>query len=87
MRAGLQIVDVTGLVETTAMGADIQEFLPGAIQRGEERRSASSHWDTEDLSVDAIDRVDVRVVDNSIEEFDERGTTVVGGRIVRFPGA
>ena len=69
------------------MGADVQEFLPEAVQRGEERRSAASHWDTEDLSIDAIDRVDVRVVDDSIEELDERGLTVVGGRIVHFLGA
>ena len=69
------------------MGADVQEYPPRAIQCGEERRSTASHWDTKDLSVDPIDRVYVRVVDGSIEKQDERGTTVVGGRIVRFPGA
>ena len=82
-----QIVDVTEHVEATAMGADVQEFPSGAVQRSEERRSAASHWDTEDLSVDAIDRVDVRVVNDSIEELDERGTTVVGERNVSFTGA
>ena len=69
------------------MGADVQEFPPGAVQRSEERRSAASHWDTEDLSINSIDRVYVRVVDDSIEKLDESGTTVVGGRIVRFPRA
>ena len=61
-----QIVDITEHVEATAMDLDVQESLPGAIQRSEERKSAASHWDTEDLSVDAIDRVYVRVVDDSI---------------------
>ena len=82
-----QTVDVTEHVEATAMSADVQEFPPGTVQRGEERRGTPSHRDTEDLSVDAIDRVYVRVVDDSIEELDERGTTVVGGRNVSFPGA
>jgi hypothetical protein len=69
------------------MGANVQEFPPGAVQRCEERRGAASHWDTVDLSVDTVDRVYVCVVNDSIKKLDKNSTTVVDGQIVSFPRA
>ena len=78
-------VDIAEHAVVSAVRADIQECPPGTIQRSEEGRSATSHGDTEDLSVDAVDCIYVSVVDDKVK-INERGTTVKRRRVARFLG-
>ena len=67
---GDYVVDIPEHVETAVKGRYVEEFPPGAVQRGEQGRGCATHWNANNLSVDAVHRVEVSVVNHSIQQVD-----------------